>query len=91
MMQENSLFGLATGSAMVKYGTNYTFESLPAILGQRGYTTAAFHGDVASFWNRDNTYKSFGYDYFFSKSYYPNANKANYNVGYGMKDKIFLR
>lgn len=91
MMQENSLFGLATGSAMVKYGTNNTFESLPAILGQRGYTTAAFHGDVASFWNRDNAYKSFGYDYFFSKSYYPNANKANYNVGYGMKDKIFLR
>lgn len=91
MMQENSLFGLATGSAMVKYGTNNTFESLPAILGKRGYTTAAFHGDVASFWNRDNTYKSFGYDYFFSKSYYPNANKANYNVGYGMKDKIFLR
>lgn len=91
MMQENSLFGLATGSAMVKYGTNNTFESLPAILGQRGYTTATFHGDVASFWNRDNTYKSFGYDYFFSKSYYPNANKANYNVGYGMKDKIFLR
>ncbi|WP_349551129.1 LTA synthase family protein [Leuconostoc pseudomesenteroides] len=91
MMQENSLFGLATGSAMVKYGTNNTFESLPAILGQRGYTTAAFHGDVASFWNRDNTYKSFGYDYFFSKSYYSNANKANYNVGYGMKDKIFLR
>jgi len=64
---------------------------LPAILGQRGYTTAAFHGDVASFWNRDNTYKSFGYDYFFSKSYYSNANKANYNIGYGMKDKIFLR
>lgn len=91
MMQENSLFGLATGSAMVKYGTNNTFESLPAILGQRGYTTAAFHGDVASFWNRDNTYKSFGYDYFLSKSYYSNANKANYNIGYGMKDKIFLR
>ena len=91
MMQENSLYGLATGSAMVKYGTSNTFESLPAILGQRGYTTAAFHGDVASFWNRDNTYKSFGYNYFFSKAYYANANKANYNIGYGMKDKIFLR
>ncbi|MGO1281185.1 MAG: LTA synthase family protein, partial [Leuconostoc mesenteroides] len=91
MMQENSLYGLATGSAMVKYGTSNTFESLPAILGQRGYTTAAFHGDVSSFWNRDNTYKSFGYNYFFSKAYYANANKANYNIGYGMKDKIFLR
>ncbi|MGX7051638.1 LTA synthase family protein [Leuconostoc palmae] len=91
MMQENSLFGLATGSAMVKYGTNNTFESLPAILNQRGYTSAAFHGDVASFWNRDNTYKSFGYNYFFSKAYYPNANKPNFNVGYGLKDKIFLQ
>ncbi|MBZ5978939.1 LTA synthase family protein [Leuconostoc gelidum subsp. gelidum] len=91
MMQENSLYGLSTGSAMVKYGTNNTFESLPAILNQRGYTTAAFHGDVASFWNRDNTYKSFGYDYFFSKSYYPNANKPSFNVGYGLKDKIFLQ
>ncbi|QBR47120.1 LTA synthase family protein [Leuconostoc kimchii] len=91
MMQENSLYGLSTGSAMVKYGTNNTFESLPAILNQRGYTTAAFHGDVASFWNRDNTYKSFGYNYFFSKAYYPNANKPNFNVGYGLKDKIFLQ
>lgn len=91
MMQENSLYGLSTGSAMVKYGTNNTFESMPAILSQRGYTTAAFHGDVATFWNRDNTYKSFGYNYFFSKAYYPNASKPNFNVGYGMKDKIFLR
>lgn len=91
MMQENSLFGLSTGSAMVKYGTSNTFESFPAILGQRGYTTAAFHGDVASFWNRDNTYKSFGYNYFFSKSYYPNADKPNFNIGYGLKDKIFLQ
>ncbi len=91
MMQENSLYGLATGSAMVKYGTNNTFEALPAILDQRGYTTAAFHGDVASFWNRDNTYKSFGYNYFFSKSYFPDADKPSYNVGYGLKDKIFLQ
>lgn len=90
-MLENSLYGLSSGSAMVNYGTSNTFQAAPAILSQRGYTTAAFHGDVASFWNRDNTYKSWGYNYFFSKSFYPNAEKANYNVGYGMKDKIFLR
>ena len=91
IMQENSLYGLPTGSAMVKYGTDNTFEALPAIMGQRGYTTAAFHGDVASFWNRDNTYKSWGYNYYFSKGYYANADKPSYNVGYGLKDKIFLR
>lgn len=88
-MLENSLFGLPSGSVMTSYGTSNTFQAMPAILDQRGYSTAAFHGDVGSFWNRDNTYKSWGYNYFFSEYYY--KNKTNYSVGYGLKDKIFLK
>ncbi|MCC6122441.1 LTA synthase family protein [Weissella cibaria] len=91
MMLETGLFGTASGSAMVNYGTSNTYQAVPAWLDQQGYTTAAFHGDVASFWNRDNTYKSWGYDYFFSKPYYKDADNASYNIGYGMKDKIFLQ
>ncbi|KRN90384.1 LTA synthase family protein [Ligilactobacillus ceti] len=87
-MLETSLFGLPSGSVMTSYGTNNTFEALPALLDQRGYTTASFHGDVGSFWNRDNTYKSWGYKYFFSEDYY--QNKTNYSIGYGLKDKIFM-
>lgn len=89
LMMENSLFGLPEGAAMVTDGTTNTFQAAPAIMDQHGYTTAAFHGDVPSFWNRDNTYKSWGYDYFFSSKYY--KEKKDYNVGYGMKDKIFMR
>lgn len=89
MMLENSLFGLAEGSAMVMDGTSNTFQSMPAILDQNGYSTASFHGDVPSFWNRDNAYKSFGYQYFFSKEYY--KIKPGYVSGYGMKDKLFLK
>ncbi|APX72403.1 LTA synthase family protein [Companilactobacillus allii] len=89
LMLENSLFGLPEGSAMVTDGTSNTFQAAPAILDQQGYTTASFHGDVPSFWNRDNAYKSWGYDYFFSSNYY--KIKKDYNVGYGMKDKIFLK
>lgn len=89
MMLENSLFGLPQGSAMTEYGTQNTFQAAPAMLDQQGYTSAAFHGDVPSFWNRDNTYKSWGYDYFFSSQYY--KEKADYTVGYGLKDKIFFR
>ncbi|WP_099975070.1 LTA synthase family protein [Lactobacillus terrae] len=89
MMLENSLFGLPEGSGMVVDGTTNTFQAMPAMLDQDGYTTAAFHGDVPSFWNRDNAYKSWGYDYFFSSNYY--KQKKSYNVGYGMKDKIFLK
>lgn len=90
MMLENSLYGLPEGSAMVTDGTNNTFQSAPALLHQKlGYTTASFHGDVPSFWNRDNAYKSFGYQYFFSKSYYPKV--KDQELGYGLKDKIFMK
>ena len=55
-MLENSLFGLPEGSAMVTDGTTNTFQSAPALLHQKlGYTTASFHGDVPSFWNRDRS------------------------------------
>lgn len=91
LMLDNSLFGLPSGAAMTKYGTENTFQAAPAILDQQGYTSAVFHGDVASFWNRDNTYKSWGFDYFFSKPYYKNADDKVNNIGYGLKDKIFLR
>lgn len=88
-MLENSLFGLPGGSVTVNYGTSNTFQAAPAILDQNGYTTASFHGDVPSFWNRDNAYKSWGYDYFFSSEYF--KQKKSYKLNYGMKDKIFLQ
>ena len=43
---------------------------------------------AGSFWNRDNAYKSFGYDYFMPLSYY--QNKKGYYLGYGIKDKLFF-
>lgn len=90
MMLENSLFGLPEGSAMTIDGTTNTFQAAPALLEQKlGYSTAAFHGDVPSFWNRDNAYKSFGYQYFFSKNFFPTVKDSD--VGYGTKDKLFLK
>lgn len=88
-MLENSLFGLPSGSVMTSYGATNTFQAMPAILSQKGYTTASFHGGKGSFWNRDNAYKSWGYQYFFSQSYYKVKN--NYISGYGLKDKLFLK
>ena len=71
-------------------GTTNTFQAAPALLEQKlGYSTAAFHGDVPSFWNRDNAYKSFGYQYFFSKDFFPTVKDSD--VGYGTKDKLFLK
>ncbi|MGY3778524.1 LTA synthase family protein [Isobaculum melis] len=88
-MLETSLFGIQQGSVFTQYGTENTFQAAPAILKEEGYTSASFHGNGGSFWNRDNTYRSLGYDYFFDSSYY--SNEKNMLAEYGLKDKIFLK
>ncbi|WP_338785899.1 LTA synthase family protein [Metabacillus sp. FJAT-53654] len=87
-MLENSLFGLPQGAAFSTKGQN-TYQAAPAILGQNGYTSAVFHGNTKSFWNRNEIYKSLGYDKFFDLSYY-NAKDEDI-LNYGMKDKPFFK
>ena len=90
LMMDNSLFGLPQGSAFTQIGGDNTFQSAPAILGETGnYTSAVFHGNVGSFWNRDNVYKSFGYDYFFDANSSYSLTDEN-SVEYGLKDKLFF-
>ncbi|MDF0726415.1 LTA synthase family protein [Cytobacillus sp. S13-E01] len=84
---ENSLYGLPQGSAFSTKGLN-TYQAAPAILGQNGYTSAVFHGNSGSFWNRDEIYKSFGYDNFFDSSYY-DMNPED-QAEYGLMDKPFF-
>lgn len=84
---ENSLFGVDSGAAMVKYGNN-NFYSAPTIFKSKGYTSAVFHGNTSTFWNRNKAYKSFGYDKFYSLDFY---NYTEDQVkGYGLLDDIFF-
>src|SRR5699024_4450880 len=88
LIMDNSIYGLPQGSAFSMKGNN-TYQALPAILGQReGYTSAVFHGDNKSFWNRDEIYKEFGVDEFFDSSYYDMSEENVIN--YGLKDKPFF-
>ncbi|KRN80068.1 glycerol phosphate lipoteichoic acid synthase 1 [Fructilactobacillus lindneri DSM 20690 = JCM 11027] len=87
-MLETSTYGLPQGSLFAQLGSDNTFQGAPAIMDQKGYSTAVFHGNVASFWNRNNTYKNLGYQYFFDASYYDTSgDKA---TGYGLKDKLLF-
>lgn len=89
-MIETSLFGLNQGSFMVQYGGTNTQQAAPYILSQAGgYTSAVFHGNAASFWNRNNTYKQWGYHYFFDQSYFSEATDEN-SFQYGLNDKIMF-
>ena len=70
VLGELSLYGLPQGSMFQSLGSTNTFHSAPNILAQHGgYTSAAFHGHVGSFWNRTDTYQSFGYDFFFDSEF----------------------
>ncbi|WP_282154623.1 LTA synthase family protein [Cytobacillus gottheilii] len=87
-MVANSLYGLPQGSAFTTKGLN-TYQAAPAILSQQqGYTSAVFHGNTGSFWNRDEIYKSFGYNEFFDLSYYEMS--ADQQAEYGLMDKPFF-
>ena len=77
---DNSLYGLPQGSAYTTKGMN-TYEAAPAILGQQGYTSAVFHGNSGSFWNRNEIYKSFGFNKFFDSNYYQINLKIWLNMG----------
>ncbi|WP_225418462.1 LTA synthase family protein [Lacticaseibacillus daqingensis] len=88
-MLETSTFGLPTGSLFSSLGTDNTFQGAPALLEQyAGYTTAVFHGGEGTFWNRTNTYKSLGYNYFFDGNFY--AHDSGTITEYGIKDKLMF-
>lgn len=88
-MLETSTYGLSQGSLFATLGNDNTFQAAPAILNQRaGYSSAVFHGNVASFWNRNNVYKNLGYQYFFDASYYDTS--GDKSTGYGLKDKLLF-
>ncbi|EME8129254.1 LTA synthase family protein [Enterococcus faecium] len=88
-MLETGTFGLPQGSLFTELGSDNVFQAAPAILGQKqGYTSAVFHGNVASFWNRDHVYKNLGYDNFFDRSYFDESDET---LGYGILDKDLFR
>lgn len=87
-LMENSLYPMSQGAVFVNKAQN-TYQASPAILKGLGYTSAVFHGNYKTFWNRNVMYKSLGYDQFFDAEYYSmtDENKKNY----GMKDKPFFK
>lgn len=86
-MMANSLFPLNQGSVFMQKARN-TYQAQPAILANHGYTTATFHGNYKTFWNRDEMYKSLGIQKFFDANYYDMSDQNTIN--YGMKDKPFI-
>ncbi|MDQ0272220.1 LTA synthase family protein [Cytobacillus purgationiresistens] len=87
-MIDTSLYPLSGGSVFVRRPDN-VFNSLQQLLKEEGgYYSAAFHGNDASFWNREQMYESLGYNRFFSKKDYQVTDDNSIN--YGIKDIPFF-
>lgn len=88
-MLETGTFGISDGSLFTALGSSNTFQAAPQILRENGnYTSAVFHGNVGSFWNRDDVYKNMGYNYFFDQNYF--SFDRSDRIGYGIKDKVMF-
>jgi lipoteichoic acid synthase len=87
-LMENSLYPLSQGAVFINKAQN-TYQAAPAILKGYGYTSAVFHGNYKTFWNRNVMYKALGYDQFFDAEYY---DMSGTNVkNYGMKDIPYFK
>ncbi|WP_257988404.1 LTA synthase family protein [Bacillus sp. V33-4] len=85
---DNSLYPLPQGAVFTLKAQN-TYQGLPAILKANGYYSAVFHGNDKSFWNREEMYKSLGYDMFYDSAYYSMLEEDVLN--YGLEDKPFFK
>lgn len=80
-----SLYPLATGSAYVRFPRN-EYDSLPYILKENGYDTAAFHAYKPGFWNRYIVYPNLGFNEFHSIEDFDEGEQ----VGWAIGDEAFL-
>ena len=64
-----------------------TFQGLPWMLRGEGYGAYAFHGYVKTFWNRDEAYKTQGFQHFYSQEELDMTEVS----GFGLTDKEMFR
>lgn len=89
LLTETSLFGLPRGCAFIRNADNAYYAGPHILREKAGYTSAVFHGNAGSFWNRNNMYKSLGYDYFFDANDFILTEENS--TEYGLKDKLFFQ
>ncbi|GGM31582.1 lipoteichoic acid synthase-like YqgS [Paraliobacillus quinghaiensis] len=84
---ENGMYPLPSGAVYFTHGQN-KYNATPEILGEEGYTSAVFHANNESFWNRDVMYENIGIDHFYDVESYQVTDENK--VGWGLKDKDFF-
>lgn len=81
-----SLLPSSSGTVFISY-YDRNYVTIPKLLKQQNYYVFSMHGNNCTFWNRQATHKSFGYDKFYC---YTNDFKIDEKIGLGLSDKSFF-
>lgn len=89
----NSIYGSLSSYTYKMFEDNY-FKGLPKLLKEQGYETAVYHAhEDREFWNREDAYKSLGFDHFYGGI--GGADKDQYEMtewmGWGLTDTEFFK
>lgn len=82
-----SLMPASSGTVFISY-YDRDYVTIPKLLKEQGYYAFSMHGNNCSFWNRQTTHKSFGYDRFYC---YTKDFEIDEKIGLGLTDKSFFR
>jgi lipoteichoic acid synthase len=85
LLANSSLYPASKGAAAFLYAENY-FDTLPKILEEHGYETAAMHANIRTFWNSDAFEKSLGFEH----QYYKRDFLPGEVIGLGLSDPAFF-
>lgn len=84
---DTSMYPLGSGAVFFTHAKN-TYQAVPYILRQNGYSTNVFHANNASFWNRNIMYETLGISTYYDLTKF-NVTEEN-SIGWGLKDKEFF-
>ncbi len=79
-----SLLADRAAPASFLYGDK-VIPSLPRLVRSVGYEALTFHGNVLSYWNRDQLYPALGFTRWYEQPFFP---KTDYVDGVGPSDKV---
>lgn len=83
-MSNTSLHPAEGGLSIAKDKAGKEYPSLPRLLKKNGYSTATFHTNNVTFWNRKELYSALGFDSFYDKEYFGTDN----SIAFGADDDI---
>jgi phosphoglycerol transferase MdoB-like AlkP superfamily enzyme len=86
LLANTSIFPVRKGATFYRFPNN-TYNSLPILMEELGYSTIAAEPDRGSYWNWMTALKSFGFDKCLDSSNFDLTDK----VGMGLSDASFLK